>query len=51
MARSTRTLRTEVPNDVFDRLAAEAADAGIPLGRLLRQLIVARDRKKYPAST
>jgi hypothetical protein len=48
MPRTTRTLRTELPADVWDRLADEAAAAGIPLGRLVRQLIVARDRRKYP---
>lgn len=48
MARTTRTLRTSIPTDVWDRLAAEAADKGIPLGRHLHNLIVARDSKRYP---
>jgi hypothetical protein len=48
MPRTTRTLRTELPADVWQRLADEAAVTGIPLARLVRQLIVARDRRKYP---
>lgn len=46
MARTTRTIRADIPIDVWDRLAAEAAAAGIPLGRLLRNLVVARDTKR-----
>ena len=49
MARSTRTIRADIPNDVWDRLAAEAAASNITLGTLLRRLIVARDRKRHPA--
>lgn len=46
MARTTRTLRTELPTDVWDRLADEAKVAGVPLGRFTRDLIVTRDRKR-----
>lgn len=45
--KNTRTIRADIPNDVWDRLAAEAAAKGVPLGRLLRSLIVARDTKKH----
>lgn len=46
MARTTRTLRTELPVEVWDRLAAEAAEAGLPLGRFARNLIESRDAKR-----
>lgn len=49
MPRNTRTIRADIPNDVWDRLADEAAAHGIPLGRHLRNLIVSRDAKKYGA--
>jgi macrodomain Ter protein organizer (MatP/YcbG family) len=49
--RTTRTLRTDLPNDVWDRLADEARDAGVPLARFVRNLIVARDAKKYGAKS
>lgn len=45
--RTTRTMRCDLPVDVWDRLAAEAADAGVPVGRYLRDLIVARDERKH----
>jgi macrodomain Ter protein organizer (MatP/YcbG family) len=47
VSRTTRTIRTDLPVEVWDRLAEEAAAKGIPLGRLLRQLIVARDKRKH----
>lgn len=50
MARTTRTIRTDLPIPVWDRLAAEAAARDIPLGRHLANLIKARDAKKYPAT-
>jgi hypothetical protein len=50
MPRTTRTIRADIPNDVWDRLAAEAQSKGVPLGRHLRNLIVTRDTKKYGAS-
>lgn len=50
MPRSNRTIRADIPADVWDRLAAEAAEKGIPLGRLLRNLIVARDARKHGGS-
>lgn len=46
--RSTRTIRADIPTDVWDRLAAEAAEKGVPLGRLLRSMLVSRDRRIHP---
>lgn len=46
MPRTTRTIRADIPTEVWDRLAAEAAAAGVPLGRYLRNLIVSRDTKR-----
>ena len=46
MARTTRTLRTELPTEVWDRLTDEAKEAGIPLARFTRDLIVTRDKKR-----
>jgi hypothetical protein len=48
MARTTRTIRTDLPLDVWDRLDAEAAAKNIPIGRHLRNLITTRDAKRYP---
>lgn len=48
--RTTRTIRADIPVEVWDRLAAEAAEKGVPLGRLLRNLIVTRDAKKHGAT-
>lgn len=42
---STKTIRADIPADVWDRLDAEASAKGVPLGRHLRNLIVARDKK------
>lgn len=50
MPRTTRTIRADIPNGVWDRLAAEAASTGVPLGRHLRNLIVKRDRKMHGAT-
>lgn len=47
-AKSKRTIRADIPADVWDRLSAEAASKGIPLGRLLAALIVARDARRFP---
>lgn len=47
MAKTTRTVRAELPVGVWDRLAAEAAEAGVPLGTFLRRLIVKRDLNKH----
>lgn len=47
MAKTQRTIRTDIPIPVWDRLAAEAAAKNIPLGRHLKNLIVARDAKVY----
>lgn len=47
MARTTRTIRAELPIPVWDRLADEAAAKGIPIGTHLRNLIETRDAKKY----
>lgn len=51
MPRTTRTIRADIPTDVWDRFAAEAAAAGVPIGRYLRNLIVARDRKRTAGAT
>lgn len=51
MARTTKTLRTDLPLDVWGRLADEAHEKGITIGRLTRDLIVARDAKKYPSAS
>lgn len=51
MAKNFRTLRTDLPNDVWDRLAEEAAAAGVPLGRFARNLFVARDAKRQAKQT
>lgn len=45
-APSKRTLRTDLPADVWDRLAAEAAAKGLTLAAHARNLIVARDKKQ-----
>jgi macrodomain Ter protein organizer (MatP/YcbG family) len=45
-AKGKRTVRADIPTDVWDRLAVEAAAKGVPLGRHLANLIVARDRKR-----
>lgn len=50
MARTTRTLRCDLPIDVWDRLAADAAAAGVPIGRYTRDLIIARDTRKHPGA-
>lgn len=46
MAPKNRTIRTDIPTEVWDRLADEAAAQGIPLGRFLKNLIVTRDAKR-----
>lgn len=51
MARTTRTIRADIPADVWERLAAEADERGVRLGTLLRQLIVARDAKRNPGAS
>jgi hypothetical protein len=48
MARTTRTLRVELPEAVWSRLNDEAADKGLSLGTHARRLIVARDKRKFP---
>lgn len=44
--KNTRTLRADIPNDVWDRFAEEARAKGITVGTHLRQLLVARDKKR-----
>lgn len=51
MTPKNRTIRADIPSDVWDRLAAEAGAKGIPLGRHLRNLIVARDAKIVSRNT
>lgn len=46
--KNTRPMRAELPVDVWDRLASEAAAAGVPVGRYLRNLIVKRDARMHP---
>lgn len=48
--RTTRPLRAELPIPVWDRLAAEAVEAGVPIGRYVRDLICARDARRVSAS-
>lgn len=45
-AKNKRTIRTDLPTPVWDRLADEAAALGIPVGRHLHNLIVARDKRR-----
>lgn len=47
----SRLLRTDLPDDVWDRLAAEAAEHGVKIGVYLKQLVIARDARKHGAST
>lgn len=47
----SKLLRTDLPDDVWDRLAAEAAQHGVKIGVYIKQLVIARDRKKHGAST
>ena len=49
MPRSTRTIRADIPNDVWERFASDAAKAGVPMGRHLRNLLIARDTKRHGA--
>ncbi len=49
--KNTRTIRTELPTDVWDRFALEADEAGVPMARLLRDLIVKRDSKRVSRNT
>lgn len=44
--KTTKTLRTDLPVEVWDRLEAEAASKGKKIGTYLRDLIVARDEKR-----
>jgi hypothetical protein len=50
MAPKNRTLRTDIPADVWQRFADEAHAKGSNPGRYLRELLVARDTKKHGAS-
>lgn len=50
MAPKNRTLRTDIPNDVWDRFVAEARAKNSTPGRYLRDLLVARDTKKHKPS-
>lgn len=45
-----RTLRADIPADVWSRLEAEAAEHGMKIGAYLRTLIVRRDARlhKFP---
>lgn len=47
----SRLLRTDLPDDVWDRLAAEAEQHGMKIGAYLRRLVIARDQKKHGSQT
>lgn len=42
----SRLLRTDLPDDVWDRLNAEAAEHGVKIGVYVKRLIVARDERR-----
>lgn len=42
----SKLLRTDLPDDVWDRLDAEAKEAGMKIGLYLKQLIIERDKKR-----
>jgi microcystin-dependent protein len=46
MAKNFTTLRTDLPNDVHAALAARAAAEGVPIGRFMRNLLVASHDNK-----
>lgn len=46
-----KRLTTALPEDVWDRLDAEAQEAGRSIGLYLRDLIVRRDQKKHGAGS
>jgi hypothetical protein len=45
-----RLLRTDLPDDVWNRLDAEAASHGQKIGKYVQGLILARDQRKYPTA-
>lgn len=47
----TRRLTVALPDDVWDRLDAEAADHGKTIGAYLKQLIITRDAKRQARTT
>lgn len=42
----SRLLRTDLPDDVWERLADEAAEHGVKIGVYVKRLIIARDAKR-----
>lgn len=46
-----KLLRVDLPADVWDRLNAEAAQAGLKIGKHAQELIVARDARKHGKKT
>lgn len=42
----SRLLRTDLPDDVWHRLAAEAEANGMKIGTYVKHLIVARDERR-----
>lgn len=44
----SKLLRTDLPDPVWDRLNAEAAEHGVKIGVFVKRLIVARDARKFP---
>jgi len=42
----SKLLRTDLPDDVWDRLNEEAAEHGVKIGVYVKRLIIARDAKR-----
>lgn len=42
----SKLLRTDLPDEVWDRLNEEAAEHGVKIGVYIKQLIVARDKRR-----
>lgn len=42
----SKLLRTDLPDDVWDRLNDEAASHGVKIGVYVKRLIITRDAKK-----
>lgn len=47
----SKLLRTDLPDDVWDRLNAEATAAGVKIGVYVKRLIITRDEKKHGPAT
>lgn len=42
----SKLLRLDLPDDVWDRLNAEAAASGLKIGLYVKRLIIARDERR-----